>query len=89
MHEGLRVGGVLCLEACCLPHTGHVVGLGLERFQELRSSFAERFVPFMLAVCVKEGDHGIDDNQIDTVLTQLFAYAWRGGGKAVVRFPVG
>ena len=89
MHEGLRVGGMLCFEPCCLPHAGYVVGLGLERFQELCGPFAELLVAFMQPVSVEEGDHGIDDNQIKAVLAQLFACAGRGGGKAVVLLPVG
>ena len=97
----LRVAVVLfeldeCLTVACMgglqttffPQSDDVVVFRFKLLQQVAGTFGEPFLAFVLAVGIEEGNHGIDNQQVDGGVAEGFRTGGRGFAGGVVREQV-
>ena len=61
----LTIPGILHLQSALLPHPYYVVILGLQLLQEVEGAVAVFLLAPVPAVGKEDGNHGVDDEQIE------------------------
>ena len=89
LDEGLAVASGLCLQAALLPHVDDVVLLRLQLFQQVEGAVAELFLLAVATNGEEHGDRGVDDDDVERFLRQVFLAVGARGTEGVVGLPVG
>lgn len=76
------------LQTTFFPQSDDVVVFRFKLLQQVAGTFGEPFLAFVLAVGIEEGNHGIDNQQVDGGVAEGFRTGGRGFAENVVRQPV-
>ena len=88
MDECLAVAGMGGLQTTFFPQPDDVVVFRFKLLQQVAGTFGEPFLAFVLAVSIEEGNHGIDNQQVDGGVAEGFRTGRRGFAENVVGKPV-
>ena len=81
MDECLTVAGMGGLQTTFFPQPDDVVVFRFKLLQQVAGTFGEPFLAFVLAVGIEEGNHGIDNQQVDGASLRVFGRAGEGSPK--------
>mgnify|MGYP000588605862 CR=1 FL=1 len=88
LDECLTVAGMGGLQTTFFPQPDDVVVFRFKLLQQVAGTFGEPFLAFVLAVGIEEGNHGIDNQQVDGGVAEGFRTGGRGFAENVVGKPV-
>ena len=81
LDECLTVAGMGGLQTTFFPQPDDVVVFRFKLLQQVTGTFGEPFLAFVLAVSIEEGNHGIDNQQVDGASLRVFGRAGEGSPK--------
>ena len=89
MDEGLRVGSMLGLEANVFPYSRDIILLGLNRFEQIEGTVAYFALIMKLSVSKEHWCCGVDAEQVEAILVQLFLLGFAFAAKVEMGLPIG
>ena len=88
LYDGLAVGSRIDVHPTFAPHPYDAVVLGFQFFEETEGTVAKRLVVLVSAVGEEDGDDGVEYDDADGLLRQLFGRFPALAAKRIVRLPI-